>query len=106
VIGAVCVGVSLAGYRSVLDGFLDDTSGSQGTLLAALDAADLASIPALSHAVKGAAASLGLRAIQAQAQQIEAGAAAYDSADCQRAAADLRARLGSARALLQRMGFV
>jgi CheY-like chemotaxis protein len=106
VIGDVCVGVSLTGYRTVLSGFLDDESGSQATLLAALDGGDAAALPALAHAVKGAAASMGLRAVQAAALEIERGGAHFAPADCAAAAATLRERLATTRALLQRMGFV
>ena len=106
VIGDVCVGVSLAGSRSVMEGFLNDVAGSQALLLAALDRADSPALPALAHAVKGAAASMGLRAIQALAVQVEAAGANFDAADCAGSAATLRERLDTTRALLQRMGFV
>ena len=105
VIGDVCVAISLSGYRSILDGFFDDSSGSQALLLAALDSGQTAPLPALSHAVLGAAVSLGLRAVGQQAQQIESGGAHFRPADCAQHAADLRAQLATARALLQRMGF-
>ena len=106
VIGDICVGVSLSGYRSVMEGFLNDVSGSQAALLAALDCADITALPALAHAVKGAAASMGLRAVQTLALQVEADSAQFDAADCTRTAAALRERLDTTRALLQRMGFV
>ena len=104
-IGDVCVAISLSGYRSILDGFFDDSSGSQALLLAALDGGQTAPLPALGHAVLGAAVSLGLRAVAQQAQQIESGGAHFQPADCVQHAADLRAQLATARALLQRMGF-
>ena len=106
VIGDICVGVSLSGYRSVMEGFLNDVSGSQAALLAALDRADIPALPALAHAVKGAAASMGLRAIHTLAMQIEADGATFAAADCSRTAAALRERLDTTQALLQRMGFV
>ncbi len=106
VIGDICVGVSLAGYRTVVVGFLNDESGSQAALLGALDAANAAALPALAHAVKGAAASLGLRAVHALAQRIETDGAGFTAVDCQDAAAALRDRLETTRALLDRMGFV
>ena len=106
VIGDICVGVSLSGYRSVMVGFLNDESGSQAALLAALDSATPALLPALAHAVKGAAASMGLRAVHALAQRIEADGAGYSALDCSDAAAALRDRLETTRALLDRMGFV
>lgn len=106
VIGDICVGVSLAGYRTVVGGFLNDESGSQATLLRALDAANAAALPRLAHAVKGAAASLGLRAMQALAHRVETDGAGYSAVDCSAAAAALRDRLDTTRALLDRMGFV
>ena len=106
VIGDVCVAISLSGYRSILDGFLGDSSGSQAALLAALDGGQTGSLSALAHAVLGAAASLGLRAVGQQAQHIEDSAAHLQPADCGQCAADLRLQLATARALLQRMGFV
>lgn len=105
VIGDVCVAISLSGYRSILGGFFDDRSGSLAQLLAALDRGQTAPLPALGHAVLGAAVSLGLRAVGQQAQQIENGGAHFQPADCAQHAADLRAQLATARALLQRMGF-
>lgn len=106
VIGDICVGVSLSGYRSVTLGVLNDESGSQAALLDALDSARTAALPALAHAVKGAAASMGLRAVHALAQRIEADGAGYSALDCHAAAAALRDRLATTRALLDRMGFV
>ena len=105
VIGDVCVGVGLAGYRSVLAGFLGDESGSQAALLAALDQADTARLRERAHAVKGAAASMGLRAVQAAASRLETEAGSLPATACAEAAADLRSLLDTARALLQRMGF-
>ena len=106
VIGDICVGVSLSGYRSVTLGVLNDESGSLAALLDALDSARAAALPALAHAVKGAAASMGLRAVHALAQRIEADGAGYSALDCHAAAAALRDRLATTRALLDRMGFV
>jgi signal transduction histidine kinase/CheY-like chemotaxis protein len=105
VIGDVCVGVGLAGYRSVLASLLGDESGSQAALLAALDQADSAAVRDRAHAVKGAAASLGLRALCAAASRLETDADRLDDSDRSAAAADLRSLLDTAQALLQRMGF-
>jgi HPt (histidine-containing phosphotransfer) domain-containing protein len=104
-IGEVCVGVSLTGYRSVLGGFLADSSGNQAGLLAALERADGAALGALAHAVKGASASLGLRSLHQLSARIEAEGAAWSAAQCGTAAAQLRDTLETTRALLQRMGF-
>ena len=106
VIGDVCVGVTLAGYQSVLIGFLDDEGGSAANLLAALDDGDAGNLKTLAHAVKGASASLGLRSIHALALRIESDGASFDSADCATAATQVREQMTIARALLQRMGFI
>ena len=105
VIGDVCVGVGLAGYRSVLASVLGDESGSQAALLAALDQADSAAVRDRAHAVKGAAASMGLRALCAAASRLETDGDRLDDSDRSAAAVDLRCLLDTARALLQRMGF-
>jgi hypothetical protein len=106
VIGDVCVGVTLAGYQSVLTGFLDDDGGSAANLMAALERRDSAALKTLAHAVKGASASLGLRAIHALALRIEREGAGFDADACDSAAAQVRELMTTARALLQRMGFI
>jgi hypothetical protein len=106
VIGDVCVGVTLAGYQSVLTGFLDDEGGSAANLLAALERADTAALKTLAHAVKGASASMGLRAINSLTLRIESEGAGFDAATCATSAAQLRELMATARALLQRMGFI
>jgi HPt (histidine-containing phosphotransfer) domain-containing protein len=105
VVGDVCVGVSLAGYREVLDGFLADRSGLQRALLDELDAGRTAQLHDLAHALKGATASIGLRALNDCARHIESAGEGFDAAACAAAAALLRERLALAGALLRRMGF-
>lgn len=105
VIGDVCLGISLAGYRSLLSSFLSDDAGSQCELLAALNRADTAALPHLAHSLNGAAASMGLIGVQSLARQIEADGVGYSAAVCRAQAAALQDRLGMAMALLQRMGF-
>ena len=102
---AVLIACAAHVVLSILDGFFDDSSGSLAQLQAALDRGQTAPLPALGHAVLGAAVSLGLRAVGQQAQQIENRGAHFQPADCAQHAADLRAQLATARALLQRMGF-
>lgn len=106
VIGDICVGVSLAGYRTVVTGFLDDAGASMAALLAALDKADTLRVPALAHAVKGSAASMGLRSIQNLCTGIEADGASFGPPRCQAAAAALRDLAATAHGLLHRMGFL
>lgn len=106
VIGDICVGVTLNGYRSVLGGFLADEGGSLHALLGTLTAADTPALAARAHAVKGAAASLGLRAVQLQAALLESTGDSLSPDQCRAAAARLRERVDTVRALLQRMGFL
>ena len=106
VIGDICVGVTLSGYRSVVGGFLADDGGSLGALLATLASADSAALPARAHAVKGAAASMGLRALQGLAAELESQGERLTPDQCQAAASALHERVDSVRGLLLRMGFL
>ena len=106
VIGDLCVGVSLSGFRTVVGGFLADEAGSLHGLLAALARSDSAALPARAHAVKGAAASMGLRAIQALATELEAAGEQFSPAQCQASAALLQDRVDTVQVLLRRMGFL
>ncbi|OYU93594.1 MAG: hypothetical protein CFE45_20670 [Burkholderiales bacterium PBB5] len=92
VIGEVCLGVTLAGYQSVLRGFLDDR--------------DIAALPTRAHAVKGGAASLGLRALQQLAARLESPVEGALAPDGPATAQALRELIATARALLQRMGLL
>jgi HPt (histidine-containing phosphotransfer) domain-containing protein len=105
VIGDVCVGVTLAGYREVAAGFLADASGLQATLLAELDAGRTPRLYELAHALRGASASIGLKAVNDSARHIEQAGEGFDTAACAAAAATLRERLALVGALLRRMGF-
>jgi HPt (histidine-containing phosphotransfer) domain-containing protein len=105
VIGEVCLGVSLLGYQSILQGFFKDESGNRARLLAALDQARTAELTDLAHALKGAAASLGLRSVRELAAHLEAMGTQADAPACQWAAQQLRERLDTAQGLLTRMGF-
>lgn len=106
VIGDICVGVTLNGYRSVLGGFLTDEGGSLHALRVALVAADTPALAARAHAVKGAAASMGLRAVQLQAALLESTGHSLSPDQCRAAADSLRERVDTVRALLQRMGLL
>jgi CheY-like chemotaxis protein len=105
-IGDVCVGISLDGLREVLASFLADASGQQAALLAELDAGRTDQLRQRAHALKGSAASLGLRSVQALAGQIETRAEQLRPDECSELAATLRLHLADSQALLARMGFV
>jgi hypothetical protein len=106
VIGEVCLGVSMGGLRPLLARILGDEAGSLQAVLAALDAGHSGALREPAHALRGAAASTGLRALAAQAGRLETEGAGYDTAACAAAAAELRALVATARALLTRMGFL
>jgi len=104
VVGEVCVGISMAGYRAVLEGFLADESGSLASLLDALDRSATTELQARGHAVKGAAANLGLKALNDLAREVETEGAGFSAGQCAAAASTLRDSLATGRALCQRMG--
>lgn len=103
-IGEVCVGISLDNYRGLLQGFLADEAGSLAALHEALAQVRTGELKALGHAVKGAAASLGLAGVAALARRIETEGAGFDPAQAAAAARELRDSLELAQALTERMG--
>ena len=105
-VGEVCIAVSLAGYRSLLEGFLGDEAGSFDQLYRALDTRSTDAISPAAHSMKGAAASLGLQALAQVALRIEKEGGTLTARQCQEAAAELRELQHTAHALCQRMGLV
>ncbi len=105
-IAEVCVGVSLAGYQSLLGGFLADESGSIAELLAVLREHDAAQVRAAAHKFKGAAASLGLRQLADTARELESQGEALTAEQASASAVQLDAELTQARALCMRMGLL
>lgn len=103
-LGEICVAVSLTGYRSLLDSFFSDESGSFSALLAALDLGDVDALHASAHALKGAAASLGLHALASLSSETEQGAKRYSPEDCAATSLQLTALRHTAQALCHRMG--
>lgn len=103
-LGEICVAVSLTGYRSLLDSFFSDESGSFAALVAALDSGDVGSLHGTAHALKGAAASLGLHAVASLASQVEHGGIHYSLDDCTAASLQLVALRHTAHSLCHRMG--
>ncbi|MCB1995051.1 MAG: response regulator, partial [Rhodoferax sp.] len=104
VVGDVCVGVGLDGYRPLLQGWLDDESTARQRLVDALRAGDGAVIKPLAHAVKGSAGSLGLKGVQAVARRLEADAATLSPDALAAAAEELDTLVQRSRAVCQRMG--
>lgn len=108
-IAEICIGVGLAGYRSLLGGLLGDGSDALTELLQSLDpGADPAGVRAAAHKFKGAAASMGLRRLAATAAQWEQAAAAATLDAEQRACAmqQVSDDFHRTRALCQRIGYL
>lgn len=72
-VGEVCVGVTVQGYRSLLQGYFSDESGSLDALLQALSEGDRESLRAAAHGFKGASANLGFSKLAALAFHLEKG---------------------------------
>ncbi|BEU97092.1 response regulator [Acidovorax sp. DW039] len=70
-VGEVCVGVTVQGYRSLLQSYFTDESGSLDAMLAALKGADQEEVRATAHGFKGASANLGFHRLAALAFQLE-----------------------------------
>jgi len=108
-IAEICIGVGLAGYRSLLAGLLGDDSQALTDLLQSLDpGADPAGVRAAAHTFKGAAASLGLKRLAATAAQWEQAAAAalLDVEQRARAMQQVSDDFHRTRALCQRIGYL
>ena len=105
-VGEVCIAVSLQGYRSLLESFLGDESGSFALLYQALDTQAVDDLSSNAHSVKGAAASLGLQALAQAALRIEKEGGQFSGTQCREAGTELRELQHTAHALCQRMGLV
>jgi hypothetical protein len=105
-VGELFAGVSVSRYRSLLADFFGPASDSIAQLLSALDAGDTSDLHHRAHAVKGAASSLGLQALQTQVLGIEENGPQYDRAQCDDAARQLRETIDTTKALCERMGLL
>jgi signal transduction histidine kinase/CheY-like chemotaxis protein len=105
-VGEVCIAVSLQGYHTLLESFLGDEAGGFRRLYLALDTQSLEALPTAAHSMKGAAASLGLRALAQAAQRIETEGLTFSAAQCQEASAEFRELQHTVHALCQRMGLL
>lgn len=108
-IAEICLGVGLAGYRSLLGGLLGEESDALTELLQSLDpGADPAGVRAAAHKFKGAAASLGLKRLAATAAEWEQAAAAapLDAEQRARAMQQVSDDFHRSRALCERIGYL
>ena len=70
-VGEVCIGVNVQGYRSLLQGYFSDESGSLDALLQALQEGEPESLRAAAHGFKGASANLGFQKLADLAFELE-----------------------------------
>ncbi|WP_158236322.1 ATP-binding protein [Acidovorax sp. 62] len=70
-VGEVCIGVNVQGYRSLLQGYFSDESGSLDALLQALQEGKPESLRAAAHGFKGASANLGFQKLADLAFELE-----------------------------------
>ena len=106
-IADTCSALSVQSYTALLNGFLMDDSASVSGLLATLEAPgeDTEVRVKAAHRLKGAAASLGLRALADTAGEIEREAANLSEETALLAATRLRAQFEAARETTGRMGW-
>ena len=72
-VGEVCVGVTVQGYRSLLQGYFSDESGSLDALLQAMAEGPQETLQAAAHGFKGASSNLGFSKLAALAFHLEKG---------------------------------
>lgn len=72
-VGEVCVGVTVQGYRSLLQGYFSDESGSLDALLQAMAKGPQETLQAAAHGFKGASSNLGFSKLAALAFHLEKG---------------------------------
>jgi len=105
-IADTCAALSVDAYRTLLAGFLSDESGSLSDLLVLLEQGGAAHERSkAAHRLKGAAASLGLRALAETAEALEAGAASVAEEPARHMAQHLREQFEAAREMATRLGW-
>lgn len=105
-IGELCVGVTLQGFQSLLDGAMRSDSQCYADLLSALEREDTAALLELGHSFKGVTASLGLAALSRLALTIEKQGHSFSAAECQQHAESLRECWNTTYAICARMGLI
>ena len=105
-IGDLCVGVTLQGYQSLLDGAMRTDAHCYAEVLAALEAGETDKLLELGHSFKGVAASLGLAALSRMALTIEKQGHSFSADECHRQAESLRECWNTTYAICARMGLI
>jgi two-component system, sensor histidine kinase len=103
-VGEICVAMKINGYRVLLDQFFTDESSYMAQLSDALIHHQTTQLQELAHAVKGAAASLGLRTLAEVCKAIEASGAGFGPQQCQEALTQLQDALLTTHGLSLTMG--
>lgn len=105
-IGELCVGVTLQGYQSLLDGVMRTDANCYTDLLDALRAGRTDALLELGHSFKGVTASLGLAALSRLALTIEKQGHSFSPEECEQHAQALHDCWSTTGAICARMGFL
>lgn len=105
-IGELCVGVTLQGYQSLLDGVMRIEANGYTDLLDALRAGRTEALLELGHSFKGVTASLGLAALSRLALTIEKQGHSFSPEECEQHAQALHDCWSTTGAICARMGFL
>lgn len=105
-IGELCVGVTLQGYQSLLDGAMRTDAHCYADLQAALEQNNTGALLELGHSFKGVTASLGLAALSRLALTIEKQGHGFTAEECKQHAESLRECWNSTNAICARMGLI
>ncbi|WNO04539.1 ATP-binding protein [Rhodoferax mekongensis] len=105
-IGELCVGVTLQGYQSLLDGAMRTDAHCYSDLLAALEQNNTGDLLELGHSFKGVTASLGLAALSRLALTIEKQGHGFSADECKQHAESLRECWNTTHAICARMGLI
>ena len=105
-VGEVCVAVSLTGYKGLLESFFGDETGGLGKLGLPQEQLDKSELRSLAHSMKGASASLGLKAIAQAAARIEQSAETLTNEQRQGCQLEMGELVHTAHAICHRMGLV
>ena len=105
-IGELCIGVTLQGYQSLLDGVMRTDTNAYTDLLDALRAGRTDALLELGHSFKGVTASLGLAALSRMALTIEKQGHSFTPEECSQHADALHDCWSTTGAICARMGFL
>jgi CheY-like chemotaxis protein len=105
-IGDLCVGVTLQGYQSLLDGAMRTDAHCYADLFRALEAGETAQLLELGHSFKGVSASLGLAALSRMALTIEKQGHEFTAEQCREHADALQECWNTTYAICARMGLI